>query len=222
MWVVLAFGSIHAVFGAGMTSFARKSTPLTTGTSMVILPPELAQLEEKTAITLMNMYDTTMVEFDGIKVPTAFVKFAKKTGSESTEKVPAPSVFSALSSLFEAKKGGSKKSTSPPLVLLHGFDSSALEYRRLAPLLSETRDVFVPDILGWGFSNHDTVQSFTPAAKMAHLKSFVRNVVKEPCVIVGASLGGALAITLAVESPELVDQVVLIDAQGKASIPSIN
>ena len=218
MWVFLAFGSIHAVFGAGMTSFARKSSPLTTGTTpMVILPPELAQLEEKTAITLMNMYDTTMVEFDdGIKVPTAFVKFAKKTGSESTEKVPAPSVFSALSTLFEAKKGGSKKSTSPPLVLLHGFDSSALEYRRLAPLLAETRDVFVPDILGWGFSNHDAVQSFTPAAKMAHLKSFVRDVVKEPCVIVGASLGGALAITLAVESPELVDQVVLIDAQGKA------
>lgn len=212
--VILAFGSIHAVFGAGMTSFARKSSPLTT-TPMIVLPPELAQLEEKTAISLMNMYETTMVEFDGISVPTSFVKFVKKTDPESTQNVPTPSVFIALSSLFEAKKGGSNKSTSPPLVLLHGFDSSALEYRRLGPLLSETRDVYIPDILGWGFSNHDAVQSFTPAAKMAHLKSFVRNVVKEPCVIVGASLGGALAITLAVESPELVDQVVLIDAQGR-------
>ena len=213
-FVFLACGSINIVTGAGMTSFARKSSPLTTtGRQMVILPPELAQLEEKAAISLMSMYETSVVEFDGTRVPTAFVKFAK-TGAEIKENVPTPTVFSALSSLFEAKKEGVKKSKSPPLVLLHGFDSSALEYRRLAPLLAENRDVFVPDILGWGFSNHDAVQSFTPAAKMAHLKSFVRNVVKQPCVIVGASLGGALAITLAVESPELVSQVVLIDAQG--------
>ena len=208
--VFLVGCGLNVVSGAGMTSFARKSTPLTTsGRQMVILPPELSQLEEKAAIALMDMYETSIVEFDGTSVPTAYVKFAKSTtGPESTVE-STTSVFSALSSLFEAKKVGVKKSKSPPLVLLHGFDSSALEYRRLAPLLSESRDVFIPDILGWGFSNHDAVQSFTPAAKMAHLKSFVKNVVGQPCVIVGASLGGALAITLAVESPELVSQVVI-------------
>jgi pimeloyl-ACP methyl ester carboxylesterase len=73
--------------------------------------------------------------------------------------------------------------------------------------------VYIPDILGWGFSDHTSVISFTPEAKMAHLKSFVKEIVGEPCVVVGASLGGAIAILLATESPELVEKVVLIDAQ---------
>ena len=44
----------------------------------------------------------------------------------------------------------------PPLLLLHGFDSSFLEYRRLAPLLSEHFQLFIPDLFGFGFiSSHD-------------------------------------------------------------------
>ena len=38
-----------------------------------------------------------------------------------------------------------------PLLLLHGFDSSFLEYRRLAPLLSERFQLFI-DLFGFGFS----------------------------------------------------------------------
>ena len=33
----------------------------------------------------------------------------------------------------------------PPLILLHGFDSSFLEYRRLAPLLSQNFQLVIPD-----------------------------------------------------------------------------
>ena len=39
-----------------------------------------------------------------------------------------------------------------PLLLLHGFDSSFLEYRRLAPLLSNRFQLFIPDLFGFGFS----------------------------------------------------------------------
>ena len=60
---------------------------------------------------------------------------------------------------------------------------------------------------------HADIISFTPEAKMAHLKSFITEIVGEPCIVVGASLGGAIAILLATESPELVEKVVLIDAQ---------
>ena len=46
------------------------------------------------------------------------------------------------------------------------------------------------------------------------MKAFLEQVVRRPCILVGASLGGAMAINLASEvCPELVDKVVLIDAQ---------
>jgi pimeloyl-ACP methyl ester carboxylesterase len=58
------------------------------------------------------------------------------------------------------------------------------------------------------------VKDFSPAAKSAHLREFLRQVVGKPCVLVGASLGGGIAINAAVETcPELVKGVILIDAQ---------
>ena len=42
----------------------------------------------------------------------------------------------------------SSSDSLPPILLLHGFDSSAFEFRRLAPLLAKKRDVYAIDILG--------------------------------------------------------------------------
>lgn len=207
--LVLLLDSANAM--VGMTSFARKGT--TIPRPIIVLPPEANDLKEAAAQVLLSRYESQKVEFNGASVPTTYAKFIAGNGDSSAPATSSGSVStSALFASFFSTKSSVKKPA--PFVLLHGFDSSALEYRRLAPLLAETRDVYVPDILGWGFSSHDGVQNFTPEAKMSHLKSFIQTVVGQPCVIVGASLGGALAITLAVESPELVDKVVLIDAQG--------
>ena len=40
----------------------------------------------------------------------------------------------------------------PAFVLLHGFDSSSLEFRRFLPLLSQAADVYAVDLAGWGFT----------------------------------------------------------------------
>ena len=37
-----------------------------------------------------------------------------------------------------------------PVLLLHGFDSSFLEFRRLAPLLQLRAQLYVPDLFGFG------------------------------------------------------------------------
>jgi pimeloyl-ACP methyl ester carboxylesterase len=134
---------------------------------------------------------------------------------------PVPSSFAKL----EAAGGSDNK--LPPIVMLHGFDSSCLEFRRLAPLLASMqggaggrRDVYALDVLGWGFSDSSNVQDQSPRAKMAHLRAFIEQVVlpeagTERVVLLGASLGGAIAINLAAEEcPQLVDSLLLIDAQG--------
>ena len=105
--------------------------------------------------------------------------------------------------------------TQPPIVFIHGFDSSSVEFRRLAPLLGKMgQEVYCVDILGWGFSNVSNVNEFTPRAKVDHLECFIRQVVGRDCILGGASLGGAVAINLYAQAPDLVSKLVLIDAQG--------
>jgi pimeloyl-ACP methyl ester carboxylesterase len=111
--------------------------------------------------------------------------------------------------------------------MIHGFDSSCLEYRRLAPLLGDANDVYVPDVLGWGFTDHSGVQDYGAEAKLDHLEAFLEQVVEKPCVLVGASLGGAIAINMATRRPDLVAKLVLIDAQAfidgeeKSDLPDV-
>lgn len=109
-----------------------------------------------------------------------------------------------------------KKTSSLPLILIHGFDSSCLEYRRLgARLASRGIDVYAIDLLGWGYSQLSNVVDFSANAKVEALNGFVQTVLggKQYCVA-GASLGGAASIELASANPDLCQGLVLIDAQG--------
>lgn len=105
--------------------------------------------------------------------------------------------------------------SAAPVMLLHGFDSSLLEWRHSYPVLEEAGvETWAIDILGWGFSNAEGVKSYNVAAKREHLYEFWKEYVKRPMVLVGPSLGGAAAVDFAVAHPEAVAKLVLVDAQG--------
>ncbi|ERN40408.1 putative hydrolase or acyltransferase (alpha/beta hydrolase superfamily) [Rubidibacter lacunae KORDI 51-2] len=109
----------------------------------------------------------------------------------------------------------------PPLLLLHGFDSSLLEFRRLAPLLSTEREVWALDLLGFGFTERVPGLRLGPDAIAEHLRAFWQTAIAEPVVLVGASMGGSAAIAFALAHPEAVAQLVLIDSTGIASGPAL-
>lgn len=109
------------------------------------------------------------------------------------------------------------KRGQPPLVLIHGFDSSGLEYRRLGPLLAAKGiDTYAVDVLGWGYTQLEGVASFSANAKVAALDSFVKTVLGENTkfCIAGASLGGAAAIEFAAKEGDKCSGLILLDAQG--------
>eukprot|EP00980_Cylindrotheca_fusiformis_P003837 scaffold858_cov123-Cylindrotheca_fusiformis.AAC.13 len=109
------------------------------------------------------------------------------------------------------------KSGSPPLILIHGFDSSGLEYRRMGPKLAANGiDTYAVDILGWGFTQLDGVESFSAEAKVEALQSFVDTTFGKDSkfCIAGASLGGAAAIEFAALKKSCCAGLILIDAQG--------
>ncbi|XP_024991622.1 uncharacterized protein LOC112525642 [Cynara cardunculus var. scolymus] len=103
--------------------------------------------------------------------------------------------------------------TATPLVLLHGFDSSCLEWRYTLPLLEQAGlETWAIDILGWGFSNLETLPPCNVETKRDHLFQFWKSYIKRPMLLVGPSLGAAVAIDFAIHHPEAVDKLILINA----------
>lgn len=109
----------------------------------------------------------------------------------------------------------------PPILLLHGFDSSVLEFRRLQPLLADHCSTWAVDLLGFGFTDRPLKTPFTPEAIKTHLYYTWKTLIGEPVVLVGASMGGAVAIDFALTYPQAVRNLVLIDSAGFAKGPNI-
>ncbi len=108
---------------------------------------------------------------------------------------------------------------SPPILLLHGFDSSLLEFRRLLPLLSVDHRTMAPDLLGFGFSQRIQHLVMNPDAIKAHLWQFYQAVIQEPVILVGVSMGGAVALDFIRTYPEAVTKLILIDSAGLTDPP---
>ena len=104
-----------------------------------------------------------------------------------------------------------------PLVLLHGFDSSALEFRRLFPLLEAAGvPAIAIELLGCGFTGLQEASGASPATRREHLHSFLEQHVgsSRRVDLLGASLGGTAAMDFALHHAHLVNSLVLVDAQG--------
>ena len=76
-------------------------------------------------------------------------------------------------------------------------------------------DTYAVDLLGWGFTQLENVESFSADSKVQALKGFWEVVGngKKVC-IAGASLGGAAAIEFATCDGSPVAGAIMIDAQG--------
>lgn len=106
----------------------------------------------------------------------------------------------------------SARSTTAPIVLLPGFDSSVLEFRKLLPHLAAEQDTWAIDPLGFGFT--EAVSTVEPRTIRQHLFNVIQTWIAQPIVLVGASLGGAVAIDFALHHSEWVRSLVLIDSVG--------
>ncbi|MFN6462793.1 MAG: alpha/beta fold hydrolase [Nostoc sp. DedVER02] len=103
-----------------------------------------------------------------------------------------------------------------PILLIHGFDSSVLEFRRLLPLLSRDNETWAVDLLGFGFTDRLSGIAYSPTAIKTHLYYFWKSLINQPVILVGASMGGATAIDFTLTYPEVVKKLVLIDSAGLA------
>jgi len=101
-----------------------------------------------------------------------------------------------------------------PLLLIHGFDSSVLEFRRLLPLLAVHHQTWAVDLFGFGFTDRPAGIPLSKTAIKTHLYYFWKTLINQPVILVGASMGGAAAIDFTLTYPEVVQKLVLIDSAG--------
>jgi len=113
----------------------------------------------------------------------------------------------------------------PPLLLLHGFDSSFLEFRRLAPLLAAHHRLIIPDLYGFGFTPRPANGSYNPAGVLAHLGALLTRLERSsspgggPLGVIGASMGGSVAVELARNHPTQVSRLLLLAPAGLTGRP---
>ena len=99
-----------------------------------------------------------------------------------------------------------------PLLLVHGLGGAAANWLALAPLLLPGRRVIVPELPGHGGS-----EPLPAAPSLNAYADRLALLLDEPAAVVGHSLGGAIALRLAIRHPERVRALVLAGSAGISS-----
>lgn len=102
----------------------------------------------------------------------------------------------------------------PPIVLLHGLATAATPFGPLmARLRPHTRRVLAPDQLGHGFSAGQR-EILTPKSLLDATVQTLDPLLTEPAIVVGNSLGGAVAVRYALARPSRVRALILVSPAG--------
>ena len=98
----------------------------------------------------------------------------------------------------------------PAVVLVHGLGGSHLNWDLFAPLLTPHARVWAIDLPGFGRSE-PRGRPTSVQANVAVLQRFLDEVVGEPVLLIGNSMGGMISILAAGERPDAVTGLVLLD-----------
>jgi len=100
---------------------------------------------------------------------------------------------------------------APPMILVHGFISSNLVWSDVfLPLAGAGFRVIAPDLPGYGYSEKPDDAEYTIKAQARAVLGLMNELGIQKAFVVGASYGGAIAATLALDYPERVERLVLV------------
>jgi haloacetate dehalogenase len=109
-----------------------------------------------------------------------------------------------------------------PLLLLHGFPETHLMWRRVAPLLARRFTVVCADLRGYGHSGCPaSTPDHAPYAKRAMARDMVRVMERlgfPRFSVAGHDRGGRVAYRLALDHPERVDRIAVLDVLPTAEV----
>ncbi len=102
-----------------------------------------------------------------------------------------------------------------PVVFIHGLGSSGyMEWRHNLEAIAPQHRVFAPDMPGYGRTDKPRAAHYTIPYFAHFIERYMDDRGMSSAVLVGASLGGRVALEIALERPNLVDRLVLVNTLG--------
>jgi pimeloyl-ACP methyl ester carboxylesterase len=119
--------------------------------------------------------------------------------------------------LFVTDEGGG----DPPLLLVHGWACDSHDWIWQIPAFAAHHRVIAPDLRGHGRSDVPP-DGYDPRDYARDLAELVRRLDLPPVIAIGHSFGGIVASVLAVEHPEVVAGVVVVDPPYGLDGPAVD
>jgi pimeloyl-ACP methyl ester carboxylesterase len=112
-----------------------------------------------------------------------------------------------------------------PIVLLHGLGASSYMWRHLAPALAKDHRVIAADLKGFGRSDKPSDGGYRIENHVAVVQALLRKLALDDVTLVGHSLGGAVALLLAVEAErkgdKRISRLILMNSPAFVQQPSL-
>lgn len=102
----------------------------------------------------------------------------------------------------------------PALVLIHGFGGDKDAWLRLVPALDDGRRVLAVDLAGHGDSPAEPGAAYALPRYVADVTAWLEAVAPGRVDLAGNSMGGSIATVVALERPDRVRALVLLDPAG--------
>jgi len=105
------------------------------------------------------------------------------------------------------------KGNGPPVLLIHGFGEFMKTWWFNIDPLSEHYRVYAMDLPGHGLSDKPAVD-YNLSFAIESATHFMQALRIERASLIGHSLGGILGISIAINFPDMVDKLILVDSGG--------
>ncbi|MDQ1921616.1 alpha/beta fold hydrolase [Massilia pseudoviolaceinigra] len=111
-------------------------------------------------------------------------------------------------------------SLAEAIVMLHGAASDKSAWLRLAKYMRTDMTILIPDLPGHGESTAAPASGYDIQAQTDGVLGFLAALGVGRAHVIGNSMGGAIALRMAADSPDSIASLVLIDAAGAETSPS--
>jgi len=104
-----------------------------------------------------------------------------------------------------------------PVLLIHGSAAGVTawaNWRGLIPVLSSSHRVIAPDVVGFGYTDAPKDFQYNLHTWTGHLFGLLDALGIPRVSVLGNSLGGALALKMAIDRPERIDRIVTMGSVG--------